>query len=184
MTIEERLEHYLNQTPEIDDSAYIASGAVIIGAVTIAAKSSVWHNCVLRGDINRIEIGEGSNIQDGSVVHLADDYGVQIGNHVTVGHMAMIHACTIHDECLIGMHATILDGSEIGEQCIIGAGSLVTKNTKIPPGSLVIGSPAKVVRALSQQERNETRHWADKYIKVARMHKIKTQPSHKDELRL
>ena len=175
MTTEERLEYYLNQTPEIDDSVYIASGAVVIGAVTVGVQSSIWHNCVLRGDINRIDIGEGSNIQDGSVVHLADDYGVQIGNYVTVGHMAMIHACTIEDECLIGMHATILDGSEIGEQCIIGAGSLVTKNTKVPPGSLVLGSPAKVVRSLSQQERSDIRHWAEKYVTVSRAHKARVQ---------
>ena len=175
MTTEERLEYYLNQTPEIDDSVYIASGAVVIGAVTVGVQSSIWHNCVLRGDINRIDIGEGSNIQDGSVVHLADDYGVQIGNYVTVGHMAMIHACTIEDECLIGMHATILDGSEIGEQCIIGAGSLVTKNTKVPPGSLVLGSPAKVVRSLSQQERSDIRHWAEKYVTVSRAHKARGQ---------
>jgi carbonic anhydrase/acetyltransferase-like protein (isoleucine patch superfamily) len=175
MNLEERLEYYLNQTPTIDDSAYIASGAVVVGAVTVAAQSSIWHNCVLRGDINSIEIGSGSNIQDGSVIHLADDYGVTIGNHVTVGHMAMIHACTIGDECLIGMHSTILDGSVIGEQSIIGAGSLVTKNTNVPAGSLVIGSPAKVVRSLSEQERDELRNWADKYVTVARVHKARFQ---------
>ena len=175
MTTEERLKYYLNQTPEIDDSVYIASGAVVVGAVSIAEQSSVWHNCVLRGDINHIEIGEGSNIQDGSVVHLADNYGVTIGNYVTVGHMAMIHACTIGDECLIGMHTTILDGSEIGEQCIVGAGSLVTKGTKAPPGSLMIGSPAKVIRSLSKQERDEIRHWADKYVIVSRAHKARFQ---------
>ena len=173
MTTEERLEYYLNQTPEMDASVYIASGAVIVGAVTIGPLSSIWHNCVLRGDINRIEIGKGTNIQDGSVVHLADDYGVQIGHYVTVGHMAMVHACTIGDECLIGMHATILDGSEIGEQCIIGAGSLVTKNTKIPPGSLVIGSPAKVVRPLNSKERADIRKWAEKYVTVSRAHKAR-----------
>jgi len=171
MTIEERLHYYLNQTPKIDDSVYIASGAVVIGAVTVGAQSSIWHNCVLRGDINRIDIGECSNIQDGSVVHLADDFGVKIGDYVTVGHMAMIHACTIGDECLIGMHSTILDGSEIGEQCIIGARSLITKGTRIPEGSLVYGSPAKVVRSLSKEERNKIRHWADKYVIVSQVHK-------------
>lgn len=175
MTTEERLEYYLNQTPKIDDSVYVASGAAIIGAVTIAAQSSVWHNCVLRGDINRIDIGECSNIQDGSVIHLADDYSVQIGDYVTVGHMAMIHACTIGDECLIGMHSTILDGSKIGEQCIVGAGSLVTKGTEAPPGSLVMGSPAKVIRSLSQLERKRIRNWADKYVTVSRTHKNRFQ---------
>ncbi len=173
MTTEERLKHYLNQKPRIDESVYIASGAVVIGAITVGARSSIWHNCVLRGDINCIDIGECSNIQDGSVVHLADDFGVKIGNHVTVGHMAMIHACTIGDECLIGMHATILDGSEIGEQSIIGAGSLVTKNTKVPPGSLVIGSPARVVRPLDPKERADIRKWAEKYVTVSRAHKAR-----------
>jgi carbonic anhydrase/acetyltransferase-like protein (isoleucine patch superfamily) len=173
MTIEERLDYYLNQIPRIDDSVYIASDAVIVGAVTVAAQSSIWHKCVLRGDINSIEIGRGSNIQDGSVIHLADDYGVKVGDHVTVGHMAMIHACNIGDECLIGMHSTILDGSVIGEQSIVGAGSLVTKNTKVPPGSLVIGSPVKIVRSLSQQERDALKHWASKYVTVARAHKAR-----------
>ena len=171
MTTEERLEHYLNQTPKIHDSAYIASGAEIVGAVTIGAQSSIWHNCVLRGDINRIDIGKCSNIQDGSVIHLADDYGVQIGDYVTVGHLAMIHACTVGNESLIGMHSTILDGAEIGEQCIVGAGSLVTKNTIVPTGSLVMGSPAKIVRSLNQDERDEIKHWADKYIIVSQVHK-------------
>ena len=175
MTTEERLERYLIQTPEIDDSVYIASGAVVIGAVRIAAQSSIWHNCVLRGDINSIEIGTGSNIQDGSVVHLADNYGVKIGNYVTVGHKAMIHACVIGDECLIGMSSTILDGSVIGEQSIIGAGSLVTKNTIVPPGSLAMGAPAKIVRALSQQERDDLKRWAEKYIIVAQSHKRRFQ---------
>ena len=178
MTIEERLDHYLNKIPQVDESAYVATGAVVIGAVTIGAQSSIWHNCVLRGDINSIEIGESSNIQDGSVVHLADNYGVKIGNHVTIGHMAMIHACTIKDECLIGMHSTILDGAVIGEQCIVGAGSLVTKNTKVPPGSLVLGTPAKIVRSLNQQERDEIRSWADKYVVVAKAHRAaKPQPN-------
>lgn len=173
MTTEERLAYYLNQTPEIDESAYIASGAVVVGSVTVGVQSSVWHNCVLRGDINSIRIGNGSNIQDGSVIHLADNYGVKVGDYVTVGHMAMIHACTIKDGCLIGMHSTILDGSVIGEQSIVGAGSLVTKNTKVPSGSLVIGSPAKIVRSLSQQEREGLRQWAEKYVTVARIHKAR-----------
>lgn len=178
MTTEERLDYYLNQTPQVDESAYIASGAVVIGAVTIGALSSIWHNCVLRGDINRIEIGESSNVQDGSVVHLADEYGVRVGNYVTIGHMAMIHACTIGDECLIGMHATILDGAIIGEQCIVGAGALVTKGTDVPPGSLILGKPAKVVRALSQQERDKIKSWADKYVVVAKAHRAaKLQPN-------
>jgi carbonic anhydrase/acetyltransferase-like protein (isoleucine patch superfamily) len=171
MNLEERLSKYLDQTPEIDESAYVASDAIILGAVTLSRNSSVWHGCVLRGDINTIEIGEGSNVQDGSVLHLSDDYGVSVGKFVTIGHMAMVHACTIGDECLIGMHSTILDGAVIGEQSIVGAGSLVTKGTVVPAGSLVLGSPAKVVRALSDKERASLKGMADKYVRVSRAHK-------------
>lgn len=171
MTVEERLATYLDQDPKIDPSAYIAKGAVVIGAVTLAEKSSVWHNCVLRGDINTIEIGEGSNVQDGTVVHLADDYGVKVGKYVTIGHAAMIHACEIGDECLIGMQATVLDGAVIGAQSIIGAGALVTKGTNIPEGSLVLGAPAKVVRPLSEEERAGIKGMAEKYVIVSREHK-------------
>jgi carbonic anhydrase/acetyltransferase-like protein (isoleucine patch superfamily) len=131
----------------------------------------VWPLCVLRGDINTIEVGEGSNIQDGTIVHLADDYGVRIGNYVTVGHAAMIHACTIEDECLIGMRATVLDGAVIGRRSIVGAGAVVTKGTIVPPGSLVLGMPAKVVKTLGEQEQAALRHWAEKYVRVSAEHK-------------
>ncbi len=171
MTVEERLSKYLDQTPKVDASAYIAKGAIVIGAVTLAENSSVWHNSVLRGDINTIEIGEGSNVQDGTVVHLADDYGVKIGKYVTIGHSAMVHACEIGDECLIGMQAIILDGAVIGTQSIVGAGALVTKGTQVPAGSLVLGAPAKVVRALSDEERSEIKAMAEKYVTVSRAHK-------------
>lgn len=171
MTTEDRLKKFLDQQPQIDDSAYVASGAVVLGAVTLKKNTSVWHNSVLRADINRIHVGEGSNIQDGTIVHLADDYGVHIGRYVTIGHAAMIHACEIGDECLIGMQATILDGAEIGAQSIVGAGALVTKGTKIPEGSLVLGSPAKVVRELSPEERSGLKAMAEKYVIVSREHK-------------
>jgi len=171
MTTEERLSTYLDQGPQIDDTAYIAKGAIVIGAVSLGLNSSIWHNTVLRGDINTIEIGEGSNVQDGTVVHLADDYGVRVGKYVTIGHSAMIHACEIGDECLIGMQATILDGAVIGAQSIVGAGALVTKGTQIPEGSLVLGAPAKVVRALSEKERAGLKGLAEKYVAVSRGHK-------------
>ena len=171
MTIEERIAEYLDRDPQIDPTAYVASGAVVIGAVTLAENSSIWHNAVLRGDINTIEIGEGSNVQDGTIVHLADDYGVKVGKYATIGHAAMIHACEIGDECLIGMQATVLDGAVIGAQSIVGAGALVTKGTKIPEGSLVLGSPAKVIRTLSDQERADLKQWAEKYVAVSREHK-------------
>ncbi len=171
MTIEERLATYLDAEPKIDPSAYIASGAVVIGAVTLGLNSSIWHNAVLRADINSIEIGKGSNVQDGTIVHLADDFGVKVGKYVTIGHAAMIHACEIEDECLIGMQATILDGAVIGCQSIIGAGALVTKGTHIPEGSLVLGSPAKVVRSLTESERISLKDLAKKYVAVSRGHK-------------
>ncbi len=173
MTLEERLNQYLDTDPKIDPSVYIAEGATVIGAVDLKRDVSIWHSAVLRGDINSITIDEGSNIQDGSVVHLANDFGVSIGKYVTVGHSAVIHACTIHDECLIGMNATILDGAIIGKQSIIGANALVTKGTQIPEGSLVLGSPAKVVRPLTEEERLSIKPWAEKYVITAQFHKDK-----------
>lgn len=173
MTLEERLQAYLTRTPQVDPSAYVAPSAVVMGAVTLGPKASVWPTCVLRGDIENIEIGEGSNVQDGSVVHLADDLGVKVGKYVTIGHMAMIHACTIEDECLIGMKATVLDGAVIGRRSIVGAGAVVTKNMQVPPGSLVLGMPAKVVKQLSEEEQVALREWAEKYVKVAAFHKAR-----------
>lgn len=165
-----RLEKFLSRTPSIDPSAYVAPGAHVMGAVTLAARASVWPGCVLRGDIEEIVIGEGSNVQDGSIVHLADDLGVHVGKHVTIGHACVIHACTIEDNCLIGMHATILDGAVIGANSIVGAHSLVTKGTIVPPGSLVLGAPAKVVRSLSPEEQADLPGWAQKYEWVAKTH--------------
>jgi gamma-carbonic anhydrase len=130
----------------------------------------VWYQAVLRGDINRIVVGHHTNIQDGTVVHLADDYPCLIGNYVTVGHAALVHACSVEDECLVGMGAILLDGCVIGRQSIVGAGSLVTQGTRIPPGSLVVGSPARVVRKLTPAERAKLKHWAEKYAQNAAYH--------------
>jgi carbonic anhydrase/acetyltransferase-like protein (isoleucine patch superfamily) len=160
----EQLNKYLRKEPTLGKNVYIARGAVVLGDVTLGDGASVWYNAVLRGDINRIVVGEGSNIQDNSVLHLADEYACLIGNYVTVGHSAIIHACTIGDECLIGMGAVILDGAEIGPQCLIGAKALVTQHTKIPAGSLVLGAPAKIVRALLPAEREGLKSWAEKYV--------------------
>lgn len=174
MTLEERLETFLGRTPNIAESAYIAPSAVIIGDVTIAEHASVWPLTLIRGDINSIRIGQGSNIQDGSILHLADDFGVEIGDYVTIGHGAMIHACKIEDECLIGMRSTILDGAVIGRRSIIGAGALVPKNTIVPPGSLVMGLPAKVIKQLDEETQAGLRNWAEKYIQVAAAHKARS----------
>jgi len=157
---------FLLRQPVIHPSAFIASNATLLGDVTIGEDASVWYNTVLRGDINRIVVGKGSNVQDGSVLHLSTEHGCLIGDYVTVGHMAMLHACTIGDECLIGMGAIILDGAEIGERSIIGAGALVTQEKRIPPGSMVLGSPAKVVRALTGVEQSGLREWAERYVRI------------------
>ncbi len=175
MKIEERLERYLSKTPKIPDTAYVAEGAVIIGDVTIGDQASIWPGCVVRGDINSITIGDCSNVQDGTIVHLSDDFGVQIGKNVTIGHAAIIHACTIEDECLIGMGSTIMDGAVIGKNSIVGAGALVTGSTRVPPGSLVMGSPAKIARPLTQKEQSNIKSWALKYVKVASAHKQKSR---------
>jgi carbonic anhydrase/acetyltransferase-like protein (isoleucine patch superfamily) len=119
---------------------------------------------VLRGDINRIVVGHHSNVQDNAVLHLADDFPCVVGNWVTIGHSAVVHACTIGDECLIGIGATVLDGAVIGEQSLVGAGAVVTPGTVIPPGSMVLGAPAKVKRALTPEERAGLKHWAEKYV--------------------
>lgn len=170
MDVRDRLNQFLGREPDTSRASFVAANATVLGAVTLGAQSSVFYGCVLRGDINSIEVGEGSNIQDLTMVHLADDHGVKIGRHCTIGHSAIIHACTIGDECLIGMGATVLDGAEIGDQCIVGANSLVTQRFKAPAGSMILGSPAKVVRALTPEERAGLKKWALKYIEVARAH--------------
>ena len=139
----------------------------MLGDVTLGDHASVWYNAVLRGDINRIAVGHHSNIQDLAVLHLADNFPCLVGNYVTVGHGAILHACTIGDEVLIGMGATVLDGAVIGEQSLVGARALVTPGTQIPPGSMVLGSPAKVVRQLTPEERARLKTWAEKYVSVA-----------------
>ncbi len=173
MTFPERMARYLEARPSIHPTAFVAPGADLVGDVTLAEESSVWFQTVLRADINRIVIGPRSNVQDGSVVHLADDYGVFVGELVTVGHKAVLHACTIADEVLVGMGAIILDGAEIGARSIIGAGALITGGKKIPPGSLVLGSPAKVVRALSLEEQAGIKVWAEKYVALSKEYKAR-----------
>jgi gamma-carbonic anhydrase len=157
---------FLLRQPDIHPSAFIAPNATLLGDVTVGEDASIWYGAVLRGDINRIVVGRGSNVQDGSVLHLSAEHGCLIGDYVTVGHMAMLHACTIGDECLIGMGAIILDGVEIGARSIVGAGALVTQGKKIPPGSMVLGSPAKVVRELSPEEQSGLREWALRYVRL------------------
>lgn len=170
MTLQERLACHLARTPDIARATWVAPNATIVGDVTLGVKSSVFPGAVLRGDIARIVVGDGTNIQDNAIVHLADDLDAIIGAWCTVGHAAIVHACTVEDECLIGMGAIILDGARIGMRSLVGAGALVTSRTMIPPGSLVLGSPAKVVRALSAEEQRALRGWAEKYVVVSAAH--------------
>lgn len=171
MTIEETLEKYLGKKPVIDETAYVSKHAVLIGDITIGKNASVWPGCVLRADINSIELGENSNLQDGVMVHLANDAGVKIGKNVTVGHGAILHACKVKDGCLIGMGAIVLDKAVIGEGSIVGAGALVTKNTIVPPHSMVLGTPAKVVKTLDDAVSASLTDWSKKYVILAQANK-------------
>lgn len=175
MSTEERLRQHLGKDPQIADTAYVAKQATLVGDVRIGDQASVWPGCVLRGDLNSISIGDRSNIQDGTIVHLSNDYGVEVGNDVTIGHAAIIHACTIEDECLIGMGAIVMDGAVIGKRSIVGANALVTQGTIVPPGSLVLGSPAKVVKTLSEKQQAELKDMAAKYVVVSAAYKAKFQ---------
>jgi gamma-carbonic anhydrase len=162
--LEKQLDTFLRKRPKLGKGVYIATSAVVLGDVQIGAFSSVWYNAVLRGDINRIVVGHHTNIQDNAVLHLADDFPCLVGNYVTIGHSAVVHACTVGNEVLIGMGAIILDSAIVGHQSLIGAKALVTAGTKIPSGSLVLGAPAKVVRKLTKEERSSLKYWADKYV--------------------
>lgn len=157
--------------PSAHPTVFLAPGAVVVGAVELAAESSIWFGSVLRGDINRIIVGARSNVQDGSVLHVSDDHACVLGESVSVGHRAVVHACEVGDETLVGMGAIILDGSVIGPRCIIAAGALVPKNTRVPEGSLVIGSPARVVRALTREEMAANARLALKYVELARRYR-------------
>jgi carbonic anhydrase/acetyltransferase-like protein (isoleucine patch superfamily) len=170
MTLPERLERHLGRRPDTSGAAFVAGNATVVGDVVLGRDSSVFFGAVLRGDINEIRVGEGTNIQDNAVLHLADDLGVHVGAWCTIGHGAIVHACTVGDECLVGMGATVLDGAVIGARSLIGANSLVPQGFACPPGSLVYGSPARVIRPLSEAEQAGLRAQAEKYVAVARAH--------------
>jgi len=170
MNFSQQIAHFLNQKTQIQDSVYIAPNANVMGAVSIGEESSIWFNATVRGDINSISIGARTNIQDGVVVHVADEYSAQIGDLVTVGHGAIVHACNIEDEVLVGMGAIVMDGATIGARSIVGAGALITHRKIIPPGSLVLGSPAVVVRALDMEEQLSIRTWAERYVILSRLY--------------
>jgi len=167
----DRICTHLHHEPEVPDSAWIAPGAILVGDVRIGERSSVWYHCALRADIESIRIGAETNIQDGTIIHLASDRGTVVGDRVTVGHRALLHACEVEDEVLVGMGATVMDGAVIGSRSIVAAGALVTKGARIPPGSLVVGTPARVVRSLTAEEQDALPGWAAKYVRVAAEHR-------------
>jgi gamma-carbonic anhydrase len=166
-----RLAEYLERPPRVAETAFVAPSATLVGAVSVGDHSSIWYQTVVRADIHSIQIGNRTNIQDGSILHVADQYPLLIGNEVTCGHRAIMHACSIGDRVLIGMGAIILDGAEIGPDCIVGAQALVTKGSKISARSLVIGSPARVLRTLTDDEITSIASLADKYVQVAAYHR-------------
>lgn len=156
-------------TPRIHESVFIAGNAAVIGDVTIGAHSSIWFNTVLRGDIHRIVIGSRTNIQDNSVIHVTRNrFPATIGDDVTVGHRVILHGCEVRDRCLIGMGSIIMDGAIIEEETIIGAGSLVTEGMRIPAGTLCFGSPAKVRRDLTPEEKEFIKFSAALYVEDAK----------------
>ena len=163
---------YKGRLPQIDPTAYVQDTAQIVGDVVIGPRSSVWFNVVIRGDVNHIRIGAGSNIQDNSTVHVTRDrWPTIIGDEVTVAHGVILHGCTIANRSLIGMGAIIMDGVEIAEDCLVGAGALVTPGTKIPAGHLVIGSPATATRALRAEELAHLKRSAANYVEYAATYK-------------
>lgn len=156
-----------DKQPVVAEGAWVADSAQVMGAVELGQNASVWFGTVIRGDTETIRIGEGSNIQDGSVLHADVGKPLTVGNHVTVGHQVMLHGCTIGDESLIGIGAIVLNGAKIGKNCLVGAGSLVTEGKEFPDGSMIMGSPAKVVRELTPAQIEGLRTSAKHYIQNA-----------------
>lgn len=156
--------------PEIAESAFVAAGAVIVGRVVVAENASVWYNAVLRAEQEPISIGEGSNLQDNVSGHVDAGYPLTVGRNVSVGHGAVLHGCTVEDDCLIGMSATVLNGAVIGTGSLVAAGAVVLEGTIVPPGSLVVGVPAKVRRELTDAERTGILSNAANYVRNIELH--------------
>ncbi|MBI5643169.1 MAG: gamma carbonic anhydrase family protein [Deltaproteobacteria bacterium] len=155
--------------PKLHDTVFVEESARIIGDVEIGEKSSIWFNAVVRGDVHYIRIGARTNVQDNSTLHVTKDiFPLIIGNDITIGHNVILHGCTVKDRCLIGMGAIVLDNAEIGEDSIIGAGALVKEGMKVPPGSLVVGVPGKIVREIRPDEKDRILKSANNYIEYAK----------------
>lgn len=160
------LDRYLQHVPSAGREVLIAPGAAVVGDVRLGDDVSIWYGAVLRGDLAPVTIGAGSNVQDGAVLHVGDVSPCVVGGEVVVGHRAILHGCCVEDGCLIGMQATVLDDAVVGHGSIVGAGALVTQRTVIPPRSLVLGAPGKVVRTLTEEDENFHRALAAKYVRL------------------
>jgi carbonic anhydrase/acetyltransferase-like protein (isoleucine patch superfamily) len=157
--------------PLLGEGAWVAESALVLGDVQLGSDTSVWYGSIVRGDVHSIRIGEGTNIQDRCVVHVSTGtHPTQIGDHVTVGHGAIIHGCTVGDLTLVGIGAVILDGAVVEEECVVAAGSLLPPGKRYPSGSLIVGSPALVKRQLDPQERAQIRRSAEQYVSLAHKH--------------
>lgn len=166
------IKPFQNTQPKIHETAFVAETAFVIGDVEIGAESSVWYGSIIRGDVNYIRIGARTNVQDGSIIHVTSKtHPTVLEDEVTLGHRATLHGCYVETRCLIGIGAIILDGARIGKNSLVAAGSLVTPNTIIPPNSLVMGSPAKVKRALTEEELNDLPHFWQNYTKIIESYK-------------
>ncbi len=150
--------------PQVHDSCFVAPNAAVIGSVTLEEQASIWFNVTLRGDCEEIHVGRGSNIQDGAVVHADPGFPCRIGEHVTIGHLAMVHGCTIGEGSLIGINAVVLNGAVIGKGCLVGANALVKEGMVVPDGAMVLGSPAKVVRQFTPEQQEAIRASALNYV--------------------
>ena len=177
VTLEDSLKQFLSKKPTIGRKVFVADGARLVGDVTIGDGASIWFNAVLRADINRVVIGAFTNIQDGSICHVANDHACVVGGYNTVGHNVILHGCSVGDENLVGMGAILMNGVRIGNQCIIGAGALLTEGLDVPDGSLVYGSPARIVSKLGDHERKQIRELAEKYHQVALEYLARTLPA-------
>jgi gamma-carbonic anhydrase len=166
------IKPFNNISPKIHETAFITDDAIVIGDVGIGENASVWFGSILRGDVNFIRIGAGTNIQDGTIIHVSSKtHSTILENDITVGHRVTLHGCYVESECLIGIGAIILDGARIGKNSLVAAGSLVTPGTQVPPGSMVMGSPAKVKRPLTDDEIDSIRRSATRYVKLAAIYK-------------
>lgn len=170
------LYSYADHTPTIAADAFVAPGAHLIGRVDIGPEASVWFNAVLRGDVEPIRIGPRSNVQDGAIMHTDDGFPLSVGADVTIGHGVILHGCTIEDEALIGMGAVVLNGARIGRGALVGAGALVPEGAEIPAGHLALGVPARVIRPLTDAERERMRYGVQHYVDRARAYRQSLGP--------